>query len=247
MKYSVCVDAVYMNKDIYSALEEIKSIGYTAFEFWTWWDKDLDALVSKKEELGLTVAACCTKFISLTDPTLREQYKQGLLESVEAAKKLGCNMLISQVGDDTGEDAAVQATSIVEGLKSVVPILEQAGITLVIEPLNIKVDHKGYFLSRSEDAFDIVKRVNSKYVKVLFDLYHQQITEGDLLRNSVDNIKLIGHFHAAGNPGRAELQSGELNYPNIFAQLDKAGYEGYCGLEYFPTSEPPVGLKAIIV
>ena len=126
------------------------------------------------------------------------------------------------------------------------PLLEREGITLLVEPLNTLVNHPGYFLASSEEAFDIVKQVGSQYVKVLFDIYHQQITEGHLIANIRENITWIGHFHAAGNPGRHELSNGELNYEQIFKAIDETGFTGYIGLEYFPLEEPSIGLKHLI-
>ena len=122
-----------------------------------------------------------------------------------------------------------------EGLREVAPLLEKAELTLVIEPLNERVNHPGYYLVQSDEAFQIIDEVNSDNIKVVFDIYHQQISEGDLIENIRSNIDKIGHFHAAGNPGRHELQKGEIAYPYIFEQIRKAGFAGYVGLEYWPT------------
>lgn len=246
MKVSICVDAVYIGKDFVESLKEINSCGVKAFEFWTWWDKDLKAIKAVKEELGLEVVAFCTKFVSLVDASKREEYISGLKESIEAAKFMGCKTLISQVGNDIGSPRAEQRKNIVDGLKACVPLLEEAGITLVLEPLNIYVDHAGYYLYSSQEGFDIVDTVGSKNVKLLFDLYHQQIMEGNLIRNCTGNIGKIAHFHAAGNPGRHELCIGEVNYAEVFKAIDVAGYEGYVGFEYFPVEEPAKGIKAFL-
>ena len=122
-----------------------------------------------------------------------------------------------------------------EGLREAAPFLEKAEVTLVIEPLNERVNHPGYYLVQSDEAFQIIDEVNSDNIKVVFDIYHQQISEGDLIENIRSNIDRIGHFHAAGNPGRHELQKGEIAYPYIFEQIQTAGFTGYVGLEYWPT------------
>ena len=151
-------------------------------------------------------------------------------------KALGTNVLISQVGDFLeGVPRVAQHESLVEGLREVAPLLEQSGITLVIEPLNERVNHPGYYLVRSDEAFQIIDEVNSNNIKVVFDIYHQQISEGDLIENIRKNIKKIGHFHAAGNPGRHELQKGEIAYAYVFDQIQAMGFTGYVGLEYWPT------------
>lgn len=245
MNYSVCIDALFGGTDFLEGMRQIKEVGINAFEFWSWWDKDIERIAAKKDELGLTVAAMCTKFISLVDPEQHEAYLAGLQESIAAAKVLGCRTLISQVGSDTGAPRCEQRKALCEGLKRAVPLLEESGITLVVEPLNTAVDHAGYFLSSSKEAFEIIREVGSENVKVLFDIYHQQITEGDVIRSIRDNIADIGHFHAAGNPGRHELDNGELDYPNIFKAIDRTQYAGFMGLEYFPLRPAMDGLKTL--
>ncbi|MFT4690385.1 MAG: hydroxypyruvate isomerase, partial [Limisphaerales bacterium] len=163
------------------------------------------------------------------------------------ARRLGTKTLISQVGDHrVGVSRDEQRQSLVDGLRAAAPDLEAAGVTLVIEPLNELVDHAGYYLIRSDEAFDIVDQVGSPNVKVVFDIYHQQISEGHLIRNIVSNIDKIGHFHAAGNPGRNELQRGEINYAEVFAAIRATEFDGYVGLEYWPLDEDPIiALKGV--
>jgi hydroxypyruvate isomerase len=243
MEFSVCIDAVFRGMDQESALEGVKAAGFGYYEFWGWWNRDLDRLKAKADSLGLRCAALCTRFISLTDPARREAYLEGLKESIGAAKKMGAGILISQVGDDTGAVRAFQHRSAAAGLKAAVPLLEESGITLVIEPLNGKIDHPGVFLESSAEGFELVEEAGSPAVRLLFDIYHQQITEGDLTRRMCAHIGKIGHLHAAGNPGRYELYAGELNYPWIFRALDEAGYRGFAGLEYNSRGDP-AGLLA---
>ena len=186
LKPSVCIDAVFEGKSFDEACEAVKLANIPAIEFWGWWDKDLDALQKAQKANELKISACCTKFISLVDPSLRRKYLQGLSASIVAAKRLGTSILISQVGDfRKGIPRNEQRQSLIDGLKEAAPILKSAGITLVIEPLNELIDHAGYFLIRSIDAFDIIEEVGSPYVKVVFDIYHQQISEGNLISNII--------------------------------------------------------------
>jgi hydroxypyruvate isomerase len=246
MKFSVCIDAVYNKRDFIESMKSVKNTGINAFEFWAWWNKDLDAIKKAKEETGLELSAFCTTFVSLVDETKRQEYIEGLKESVEKAKFLGCSRLISQVGNELTEiSRKEQHKSIVEGLKQSAPILEKEDITLVVEPLNILVNHKGYYLYSSDEAFEIVDEVGSPNIKILFDIYHQQIMEGNLISSIIGNIDKIGHFHAAGNPGRHELDKGEIKYSNIFREIDQTNFDGYIGLEYFPIEEPEDGLKKL--
>ena len=244
---SVCIDAVLEGRSLEDAVSIVSQTGFSAFEFWSWWDKDLDELVAERDKNELAVAAFCTKFISLVDPSQRKDYLKGLTESIAAAETLECTTLISQVGDtESDKSPEEQRQSLIDGLIAAAPLVEAAEITLVIEPRNQKVDHPGYFLVHSEEAFDIVEAVGSPNVKVLFDIYHQQVSEGNLIKNIVDNIDKIGHFHAAGNPGRNELSGGEINYPEVFSAIQSSGYSGYVGLEYWPKRDPAAGLFEVV-
>lgn len=239
MKISVCVDALWGNVDFVQGMQEAKKCGVENVEFWCWWDKDIDAIDRARKELGLQISAFCTKFISLVDRSQHEAYLRGLEETLAVAKKLDCTTIISQVGNDLPDvPRQVQHQNLVDGLKACVPLLEQAGVTLVIEPLNIRCDHAGYYLSSSDEAEQIIDEVGSPYVKILFDLYHQQITEGDIITRSTALLPKIGHMHCAGNPGRHELDIGEINYRAVFDALNKAGYDKYMGFELFPVGTP---------
>jgi len=244
MKISICSDALYEGKDYKQAMKELANAGFREIEFWTWWDKDLAVLKSLKEEYAINYVAICTKFISLVDSCKHNEYKQGLIESIAAAKEIDCTILISQVGDElAGISRSIQHNNLVTGLKEVAPLLEESGITLVIEPLNTRVDHEGYYLWDSDEAFEIIDKVNSKNIKVIIDIYHQQIMQGDLIKRIGQNISNIGHFHAAGNPGRGHPLSGEINYIEIARAIDSFGYSGHIGMEYFTQDAVLEGLK----
>ena len=122
----------------------VAAAGIRAIEFWGWWDRNLVELQQSCEQNSLTVAACCTHFISLVDPAQRRAYLEGLEGSIATAKQLNCPTIISQVGDcREGVSRNDQRQSLIDGLKMVVPMLEAADVTLVIEPLNEHVDHPG--------------------------------------------------------------------------------------------------------
>lgn len=243
---SVCIDAVLGELPPAEALELVSDAGITAFEFWGWWDKDLDEIRAARDRYQMQIAACCTKFISLVDPATRDDYLVGLEESIDAAKSLDCPTLISQVGDfRVGVSRDEQHQCLVDGLAAAAERLDGSGITLVIEPLNELVNHPGYYLIRSDEAFEIVSKVGSPNIKVVFDIYHQQISEGNVITNLTNNIDAISHFHAAGNPGRNELTIGELDYRRIFEAISATTYEGFVGLEYWPLNDPLQGLAEV--
>jgi len=235
---SLCIDAVFGNLSLEQACEATVIANISTIEFWSWWDKDLSELQAAVNHCNLSISCCCTKFISLVDANQRTDYLQGLTESIAVAKLLNINTLISQVGDFIeGVPREQQKQSLIDGLVAAAPLLEAASITLVVEPLNELIDHQGYYLVKSAEAFDIIKQIGSPNIKVLFDIYHQQISEGNVINNILANVEYIGHFHAAGNPGRNELQRGEINYPQVFSAIKQTNFTGYVGLEYWPLAD----------
>ncbi|WP_281888619.1 hydroxypyruvate isomerase family protein [Paenibacillus sp. YYML68] len=246
MKLSVCIEALFREMPLEEKLHKVKEAGFGAFEFWSWDNKDIEQLARTAEALELTVSAFCVKQTSLTDAAARPAYLEGLKETLEVARRLHCRTLIVTVGAElAGVPREVQRQSVLEGLRASVPLLEGTGVTLVVEPLNVAVDHPGYFLSSSEEAQLLLQDVGHPQVRMLFDIYHQQVTEGHVTANMVRMLDTIGHVHAAGNPGRRELDEGELHYPYILRRLHEAGYGGYVGLEYFPVGEPMDGLRRV--
>jgi len=138
-----------------------------------------------------------------------------------------------------------QHASMVEGLKRAHDIVASAGVTIVvevintlarIEPLNPKGDnHSRYFLDRSPEAFEMVREVGSPFVKILYDLYHVQIMEGNLIETIRANMAAIGHIHVADVPGRHEPGTGEIQFENVFRAIEAANYKGFLGMEYIPS------------
>ena len=238
MRLCVAIPCFFGGKDFCEAIRTVKSLGYDAIETYNWKALDLDAVRKTLDETGVELLSICTTEFNLTDPAFRDKWVAGIRESCIAAKKLGAKRLITQVGMDTGKPREEQHASIIAGLRAGAPILEKYGITCMIEPLNTLVNHKGYYLWSAVEAFDIVKEVNSPCVKVIFDIYHQQVMEGNIIPNIVGNLDLIAHLHGAGHPGRNELQLGENNYNVIISAVDKAGYTGALGLEYHPLLDP---------
>jgi len=248
MYYSVCANALFGGLPVHEAIGLVRGAGFDACEVWGWWDMDVDRVRHAMDEHGVRFAALCTRFVPLNDPAKRQEYLQGLQETLAVAGGLGCRTIITQVGQEQPQlSRETQVQSIVDGLKACVPLLKEAGATLVIEPLNTRYDHPGYLLARSDEAFAIVREVGSPHVKVLFDIYHQQITEGNLIPNITENVEWIGHVHVAGHPGRHEpFGENEIHYPSVLGALKKAGYTGAVGLEYFPVMDAMESLKKLL-
>lgn len=243
MRLCVPIPCFFTNIDFISALKTIGGLGFDAVETYAWKGLDLNAVKEACDESGVELLSICTTEFRMTDPQYRTLWLDGLKETCEAANKLGVKKLITQVGPDTGAPRKDQHDNIVTTLKEAIPILEAAKVTIMIEPLNTIVNHPGYYLWSAVEGFEIIREVNNPYVKVIYDIYHQQIMEGNIIPNIVDNLDCIAHLHAAGHPGRHELKLGENNYKFIFDEVDKAGYTGACGLEYKPTMNSVESLK----
>lgn len=243
MRLCVCIPCFYKGVPVENAIRSVAALGYDAAELWGWKDMDLSAVSRALAETGVELLSMCTTEFRMTDPAFRQSWLAGLEESCRAAARLGVKRLITQVGPDTGAPRSLQREAIVETLRAAVPILEAYGVTVMLEPLNTLVDHKGYFLTTAQERVAIVRQVGHPLVKLVYDIYHQQITEGNILPTVTANLDCIAHLHAAGHPGRKELQLGESNYPVIFAAIERSGYTGACGLEYMPSMAPLESLR----
>lgn len=238
MRLCVPIPCFFKNTDFCDAIRRVAELGFDAIETYNWKNLDLEAVRATLDETGVELLSMCTTEFNLTDPEKRTAWVEGLRETCEAAKLLGVRKLITQVGQDTGADREIQHKSIVEGLREGVEILEKAGVTIMIEPLNTYVNHPGYYLWSAVEGFEIIREVNHPNVKLIFDIYHQQVMEGNIIPNITANLDCIAHLHGAGHPGRHEMQFGESDYKNIIAAVDKAGYTGAIGLEYGPLMDP---------
>lgn len=167
--------------------------------------------------------------------------------AIEATSAAGFPNVICFPGNREGLSDEEGAAVCVEGLKQVAGLAEEKNVTVVMELLNSKVNHKDYQADRTAWAVDVCKRVGSPRVKVLYDIYHMQIMEGDVIRTIQQNIKYIGHFHTAGNPGRHEFDdTQELNYQGICRAIADLGFQGCLAHEYTPTREPIPTLEKML-
>lgn len=232
-------------------VEQVAAYGFRAFENLgarNW--EDRAAVRAKCEEVGVSVGAVgCSGTIVGDGPVnaaFHAQFVTEIRAAIAQARELGTATLLALAGAErTDLSREQQADNLVAAGKLVAPYLEDAGMTLVWEPLNVKVNHGGYFLVYSKDAADIVRRTGSPAVKFLFDVYHQQISEGDVIRNIQAYHELIGHYHFGDNPGRHEPTTGELNYRNIFRAIHGTGYRGVVAAEFGKTMETEQVLRIL--
>ena len=176
----------------------------------------------------------------------RDEFLKDIEDSVMVAKRVNAKWMTVVPGHvDLRKDLDFQTTNVIETLKRASSLLEPHGITMVLEPLNFR-DHPGLFLNESPQAYQICKAVNSTSCKILFDIYHQQIQEGNLIPNIEACWDEIAYFQIGDNPGRNEPSTGEINYKNVFKYIYNKGYNGVLGMEHGNSIEGIEGEQKVI-
>jgi hydroxypyruvate isomerase len=248
MRYSACIEMLFTQYPFADRIYKAKKAGFDCVEFWLWQPKDIGGIQKALRETGMKVGIFQGNTEGrMTDPADRDLYIAGVMKSVETAKTLGAKFLFL-MSDILKQDRTVlepqhpisaeqkrEATMAV--LRALQPTAEREKITFVIEPLNILVDHKGYSLDHSKPAFDIVREIGSRNIKALYDVYHMQIMEGNVIETVRNNMDAIGYVHIADVPGRNQPGTGELNFANIFKALRDVKYKGIVGFEFEPKGE----------
>jgi hydroxypyruvate isomerase len=180
------------------------------------------------------------------DKAVRDMLGERLKTALETAKRTGCKWTLVVPGRyDESLDWDYQTANVVENLKWCAGVVEPSGLVIVIEPLNPK-DHPGLFLTKMPQAFQICRAVASPCLKIIDDMYHQQITEGNIIPNIDACWSEIAAFHIGDTPGRKEPGTGELNYRNIFKRIHDQGFQGVLGMEHGKSKPGKEGEKAVI-
>jgi hydroxypyruvate isomerase len=245
LRFSVCVETLFADKPFEQRLEYVADLGFPAFEFWTRQGKDMNITLALKLALRLEVSAISGNTSSLVDPAQRDQALDEITRAASLAFDLSCaNLIVTSGPTLPGVPREQQRAHLVDALREAAVTAADADVCLVLEPLN-QLDHPGVFLSSSDEGFAIVREVGSPNVKLCFDVYHQQISEGNLTRRIVDNLDQIGHIQIADVPGRHEPGTGEVNFEHLFGVLRERGYKGFVGLEFTPLIDPKASLKAV--
>lgn len=242
MNICPCIDTVFKGVEPEKALRRLRELGYRGYEFWHTEGRDLEQLRRLADMYGLSLVNFDAEEVPLTQPGQRPAFIEAMSRAFEQAQALGSECITVLSGNDTGEDRQLQHRSIVEGLKAVAAEAERRNVTIILEASNRRVNRPQNFLTAADEAFAIIDEVSSPNVKMLYDIYHQQISEGDLLSRILPNISRIGHFHAAGVPQRHELDACEINYDFVLRSIAASGYARWVGLEYFPQREVSDGL-----
>lgn len=244
--YAICIDTIWAEEPFLDRLAKVAEAGFTYFEFWRFKDKDIDVLAKACRQHNLTPLQFVAGW-SMNSAERRTQFIQDLKEAVVAADKLGVRMMTAIAGFDIeGVRRDAQIQEVIATLREAEVIARKAGVTLMIEGVNVLVDHPGQIVVTAEQAAEIVQAIGSPHVRLLFDVYHQQIGAGNLSGN-IDRFKdLIVYYQIADHPGRHEPGTGEINYPHVLRKIRETGYSGPIGLEFKPRGSVEGALRAVL-
>jgi hydroxypyruvate isomerase len=181
--------------------------------------------------------------VTMVKPEDREGFLSDVRQAIVFAQKLDVPQIILMSGDDVpGRTREEQYASMLESVKRAGELAAKANLTLIIEPLNNKVDHKGFFLNTCGEGLKLVKESQNPHVKLLFDIYHEQVQVGNVIRTMREAAPHVAVFHIADNPGRNDPGTGEMNYENIYKAIASFGYKGYVTMEYIPVGDQTTSL-----
>ena len=225
----------------YLSLDElckvVKDIGFNAIDLVG--PKDWPVL----QQHGIYSSMCYTAgkndlYKGLNNPLYHDHLIKEYLEVIPIMAKAKYRNLICFTGTRSGMDDETGMKNCIDALKKILPLAEKNGVTMVMELLNSKIDHKDYMCDHSAWGVELCKRVGSENFKLLYDIYHMQISEGDIIRTIKENHQYFAHYHTGGVPGRNEINdSQELHYPAIMQAIKDTGYKGYVAQEFVPTRE----------
>ena len=254
---SACIEPMYRELPFLERFQAAKNDGFAFVEFWSWTDKDLNAVKAAAESAGIGISGFNGDAeLSLIDPGQKEAYLAFLRRSVEAAGKVGARSVTIH-SNGLGEGGVVldsydrlsdtvKLCAMFDTLKDCARIAEESGISMNLEPLNVTTDHAGNFLRTTRMAAEMTRLIGSPKLKVLYDVYHMQLNEGSLCDNIRAYGDQFGHVHVADAPGRHEPGTGEIHYANVLACLEETGYTGLIGFELIPKTDTARAVEAIM-
>ncbi len=236
MKLSVCVDMMFSYCDFYERFAEVKKCGINTIEFWKWTNKDIEKITDSKMDVSIFNIDSSDEQLSydlsrgiLNDGRV-DDFLKALEESIPVYKQLNAKAMIVLIG----ENKEYNEENVLKCLMAAKPVVEKEGVTLIIEPLN-NIDRSGYSMPYTKPVFELLRKVGSPNIKMLYDIYHQNMMGDFSLAEVRKNIDIIGHFHVADAPGRHEPGTGKVDYVYIISEINKLEYDGYIGLEYRAT------------
>ncbi len=236
-KFAVNVEMWFTKLPFLERLKAAAALGFPAVEFWPWEKKDLDAIARLSKDLGISIAQFTAWGFSpgMNDPKNHDAFVKAVSDGCRVAKQLDCKKMCVVGGDDQpGMTQEQMHENIIKALKRAAPIAEEQQVMLILEPMNIRVDHKGHCLYGSPAAVRICREVNSPMVKINWDLYHMHISEGDLCGHLKEGFDQVGYLQLADHPGRHEPGTGEIHYNRVLKEAYDLGYRDFVGLECRP-------------
>ncbi len=222
----------------------VSELGFDGIELWGR-HPAFETTAATARKAGLEICAMLATPTPLNDPALHDKAAREIDDAIRLAADHAIANLICFGGprrEGVSDQAGIDAVS--AAFRRVAPLAQERGVTLLLELLNSKVDHPGYQADHTAFGIAVCRQVESPCVRLLYDIYHMQIMEGDLIRTITESLNHIGHFHTAGNPGRHEPDaSQEINYRAIAATLHKLHYTGYVGHEFTPCGDLRTALR----
>lgn len=230
--------------DLEALFPALAEIGFQGVEIWGR-EENFEQLHLLTQREGLQICAMVGSGTPLNDQERHAEAEKTIRESIDIAADHGVPNLICFSGARReGQNDGQGIEAIVAGFSRVAAHAEEKGITLLLELLNSKVDHPAYQADSTSFGVEVCRRVNSSRVRLLYDIYHMQIMEGDVIRTIRENIEWIAHFHTAGNPGRQDLDDDqELNYAAIAKAVSESGFSGFVGHEFVPKKDVLTALR----
>lgn len=247
-KLSVMLWTIFKDLPFEQRLEKVAAAGYHAVElvneFKNWSDDDFRKANARKRSLGITFDATAGVWKGIADPGGRDAFLADLKAFFPIAAKLECPAIIVLSGNRVdGASREAHHTACIEALKGAADLAAQANVTLLLENIDPEENPK-YYLTSVAEGFEIVRAVNHPHVKFLYDFFHEQISEGNLIKKLAENIDLVGLVHVADVPGRHHPGTGEINYASIYRKLAELKYDRYAAMEFLPVGDAVSELRA---
>ena len=247
-KLSVMLWTVFEHLPFEQRLEKVAGAGYKNVElvgeYAKWSEEDFRRANGKRRELGITFDTTAGLGHGVGDPRAREALLADLRKELAIMEKIECPSIIVMSGDRVpGLARQAQHQSCIEGLKRAAELVQGKNVRLLLENIDPEENPK-YYLTSVAEGFEIVRKVNHPQVRFLYDFFHEQIAEGNLIEKLEKNIDYVGLVHIADVPGRHEPGTGEINYENIFKKLGQLKYDRYAAMEFIPTGDPVESLRA---
>jgi len=255
MKPAICIEMLYPGLSPEEKIRRVADLGFCNIEFWSWRDKNLEAMRQLKQDYNLQIVNFSGQRAGdLIDTATYQTVLRELEESISVARALGTRTLMV-LTNELGESGKVlhpcphipdseKHKNVVAGLKAIMQRVPD-GMTIMLEPLNTALDHQGYYLASMKEAAKIVDEVSNPRLRILCDFYHLALMGEDPVETVRQFAHYIGHIHIADYPGRHEPGTGRGAWNKVLIELQRRGYAGYVGFEFSPFGDTDVSLRAV--